>query len=885
MKCKFCGFVSSSQEGLLRHHQLRHRRGAYWPCVYTDCECTFRTRGALRSHLTRSHCRTVKKQETLTFFCDLCEFREICTQRTFFTHLGHHLKYQETLHCPFLQCEFKTNNLKTFSSHRSRKHKNSKEIRTCLREPNEDEVSAVESYDIDQPFDNSGEVETLQSGTSQDSSDSERGACENVEALEHKIASLFLCMQTVLHVSKSAVQKIIEELNDILHFSKFHSFQRIKEVLSEHSVKVDNRVIQEINDAVFKTNPLILATEAKGALSTNYRRNLYFREHFPVIEPTEYIYRSTYKNSFVYVSVIQVLETLLKYSDFSENLVFYQEDKPGQYRSFRDGQYFKNNKLFGAQETCISIGLYIDEFEVCNPLGTSRKIHKITAVYWVVLNLPAKLRSTLPLIQLAALGKSVDIKKFGYNSFLYPLIKDLKSLETVGVFVEVLDKFVKGTVFCVCADNLGAHSLAGFHESFNVENFCRFCCLNRKQIATVEPKDFPLRTVEQHNTFLEELQSTSTCSVSGVKRACVLSVHLENFHPVTGFPPDILHDLFEGVIPVELCLCLKELIRKGFITFDGLNCRIKSFPYKFSDKVSKPQQITKASFRVERISGNGHENWTLLRLLPFMIGSSIPEQEPSWEILMDLKEIVEIAVSTSLSEEILCYFESKLSDHRKLLLNTFPDFKLRPKHHFIEHYVHLVRCFGPLVDLWTIRFESKHYFFKQVVHNALNFKNVLLTLSSKHQQMMAYHLDGQNLFKPKLYIGNVDTVKVASLEEKLMAAIKKRYPNQETVSLAKDVCFYGTQYVKGMVISAGQCSGLPDFYKIQNILVNLTDVSFVTTKLSSWFLEHYRSYQLLESSYAEIEILDPETLNDYHPLAAYQVAGKLMVTPRTCLLH
>lgn len=85
-----------------------------------------------------------------------------------------------------------------------------------------------------------------------------------------------------------------------------------------------------------------------------------------------------------------------------------------------------------------------------------------------------------------------------------------------------------------------------------------------------------------------------------------------------------------------------------------------------------------------------------------MIGSSIPEQEPSWEILMDLKEIVEIVVTTTVSEEILCYLESKISDHRKLLIETFPGFKLQPKHHFIEHYVHLVRCFGPLVDLWTI---------------------------------------------------------------------------------------------------------------------------------------------------------------------------------------
>lgn len=75
--------------------------------------------------------------------------------------------------------------------------------------------------------------------------------------------------------------------------------------------------------------------------------------------------------------------------------------------------------------------------------GTSRTIHKITAVYWILLNLPAKFRSTLPLIQLALLGKRVDVKQFGYDAFLHPLIKDIQFLETNGVFVEALDTFVK----------------------------------------------------------------------------------------------------------------------------------------------------------------------------------------------------------------------------------------------------------------------------------------------------------------------------------------------------------------------------------------------------------------------------------------------------------
>lgn len=87
-------------------------------------------------------------------------------------------------------------------------------------------------------------------------------------------------------------------------------------------------------------------------------------------------------------------------------------------------------------------------------------------------------------------------------------------------------------------------------------------------------------------------------------------------------------------------------------------------------------------------------------------------------------------------------------------------------------------------------------------------------------------------------------------------------------------------------MSASECSGLPEFFRILHILVDKWwKVYFVTTRLSSWYLEHYRSYQLIDNCHSDLESLDPESLNDYHPLAAYQVASTLMVTPRVWLLQ
>lgn len=119
-----------------------------------------------------------------------------------------------------------------------------------------------------------------------------------------------------------------------------------------------------------------------------------------------------------------------------------------------------------------------------NLLGTSRKIHKITAVYWVILNLSAQFHSSLSTIQLAVLGKIDNVKKFGYDKFLDLFINHLRTFEQDGIHIKALDNHLKGTVFCVCADNLAAHGLAGFQESFCVEKvFVDFALLaNRTYI-------------------------------------------------------------------------------------------------------------------------------------------------------------------------------------------------------------------------------------------------------------------------------------------------------------------------------------------------------------------------------------------------------------------
>lgn len=51
------------------------------------------------------------------------------------------------------------------------------------------------------------------------------------------------------------------------------------------------------------------------------------------------------------------------------------------YSSPQDGSHFQQNSFLSGDEMRLLLRLYIDDFEVCNPLGTSRRKHKLCGTY------------------------------------------------------------------------------------------------------------------------------------------------------------------------------------------------------------------------------------------------------------------------------------------------------------------------------------------------------------------------------------------------------------------------------------------------------------------------------------------------------------------------
>lgn len=887
-KCKDCGVSVLRRSELLKHYKLEHRhygRRHSYPCIYFSCPCTCKTWKALLTHLSRFH--QPSQPEATTFKCLTCHCNQLSTLKDYLKHISQHLLNSETVVCVFQDCLYKTNIYASFRTHKSRNHKGSSvndlkpgilEKRTCSAETNDSDHIHIDSI-LPEPADDF---------STEDFNDTSLDG-EHLIDLKHnvelKLASLLLKLEHIYLVSSVAVDELLQEF---VHLISTASVPLIHQSIVQHlrngNSHVDETVVKDLVFALCKSHPITASLGSPGPLSTAWKRKAYYKKHFDIVEPVEIVLDPQNKKSFQYIPLLKSLQQILScetFLDIAINLKSPHQIQSGQrqYKSFYDGSNYNENFQL-SKECAISLFLYIDDFEICNPIGTSRKKYKICGVYWTLGNLPASCHSSLSNIYLAALIHSDDVKCYGYENVLKPLVQDLIILEQEGLFIAKLGKNVKGFVHCVLADNLGAHSIAGFVENFSGRYSCRFCTAERLDIQTKEVNSgaFCMRSKEIHASHLKEIEEKTLANYFSVKRKCVLSENLSYFNLTQSFPPDIVHDLFEGIIPVEIALCLNVLISKKYFALSNLNEAITSFQFKWTDKTNRPHLVPQTYKTKRTIGGNAHENWNLLRFLPLLIGHKVPASEPAWQVLCELKDIVELAVAPFHTEDSICYLDFKISEHRTVFQEVFPHERILPKHHFLEHYPRLIRQFGPLVALWTMRFEAKHSFFKRVIRHTNCYKNVLYSLAQRHQFQSAHNLHICRFPKPALEVSEVSTLPIDVINEDITWAVKQKYPQMETVNLAKSVFYNGLNYRIGMVLSHGSLAGLPEFCEIVHMIVEQETLLFIVKNLDTWYLEHYRAYDLVTSTTRVLKLVGLHELTDHYPLNYYMIGGRRLIS-------
>lgn len=311
--------------------------------------------------------------------------------------------------------------------------------------------------------------------------------------------------------------------------------------------------------------------------------------------------------TFQYISILSTLGLVLGEEHVRHEIEIGHSSTNDTMHDICDGQQYKNHPLFSNNPQAIQICLYFDEFEVVNPLGSKIGIHKVGAFYINFKNLPPKWNSSLDNIHLLALCNCLDIKKYGFDSILAPFVADLRKLESEeGAEIVLPDnsvRVVRGTLSQVCGDNLGLNGLLGFVESFSANMPCRICVGRKDEFQTkFTGEEFDLRDRHTHSLHVEEVRNDAAfVANSGVKRDCILN-SLQYFHVTSNVAVDIMHDILEGIAPMEVKLVLCKFIYDDhFFTLSDFNTFLSSHNYGFCDAKNKPSLILESTLR-----GTGH---------------------------------------------------------------------------------------------------------------------------------------------------------------------------------------------------------------------------------------------------------------------------------------
>ena len=398
---------------------------------------------------------------------------------------------------------------------------------------------------------------------------------QSTPSIMSPLANFFLGMRETKGLTANNCNDIIEKFSEICLECSQSTENKLNECTSlsdEHKYDI--------------MKPLYSLQNSFDAVNSQYKREAQCMS-YGYIAPKKL---SLPEGKYVaYVPILDQLSQLLKHDDILSEIYSINKPHSDLISKFSDGSSFKLNPLF--QTPAIQIKIYVDDFQIINPLSNKVRYHKVCAVYWQLGNIPQKYNSNLHTIQLLALTKSANVKKYGFQKILNQAIHDLKKLECEGITIlnnEIQHHFF-GTISVLIADNLAAHEMGGFIESFNSLRICRFCMVTKTQMKTCfDERQLVLRTTETFKAQLEIVENDPSAYVTyGIKTNSVLN-QLDHYHVCWGSPSDVAHDVLEGFGHDLLKATVENCIHKGFSTLKEINIQIESFPYIGKDKTNKP---------------------------------------------------------------------------------------------------------------------------------------------------------------------------------------------------------------------------------------------------------------------------------------------------------
>ena len=266
----------------------------------------------------------------------------------------------------------------------------------------------------------------------------------------------------------------------------------------------------------------------------------------------------------------------------------------------------------------------------------------------------------------------------------------------------------------------------------------------------------------------------------------------------------------------------------------------------------------------------------LLRLLPVLIGDKVQNPEDDvWQLTLQLKDIVDMICAQRISFSQVAYLDIIIQEYLDSRKYLFPEGSLKPKHHFLRHYPLLILKFGPLITVWTMRFQSKHSYFKRCARHMKKFKNICLTLSERHQMFQAYLSAGPGCSQ-LLQVKDSCTFYPSLYSDAIKHAVREFGFSENDTTVSTDIQYKGTSYKKGHFLVSKNDESM-EFGELLIILIkNDAAVYFVMDVHEAVYHSEYHLYSVTKRS-TRLQCLNVNDLVDFYPLTSYFVDGHQVI--------
>lgn len=335
----------------------------------------------------------------------------------------------------------------------------------------------------------------------------------------------------------------------------------------------------------------------------------------------------------------------------------------------------------------------------------------VGVIYLTILNLPRSVRNNRQNVLLAGIIPGPHEPKRDINSFLKPLVEELKLLWS-GQLIKVASSpepiLVRGALICVACDLPASKKVAGFLG--HTANFgCSKCLkvfpggVGNKDYSGFDRTKWPPRTNNSHRsaamrtkhcpnkTQQQKLESELGCRYS-------LLLELEYFDPVRMVVIDPMHNIFLG--------SAKRVMKRLWID-QGILSQAKLLQMqKFVDHVHVPPDIGRIPRKLETgfsgFTAAQFKNWLNLYSIPALFGKVGDHHLECWRHLV-------------LASRLLCKFSVTNTDIKvadllllqfcKKIEQLYGCSAITPNMHLHGHLKAVMDDFGPLHGFWLFAYE------------------------------------------------------------------------------------------------------------------------------------------------------------------------------------